>query len=215
MKISHILMALTLVVFVGCQNKVKHEDVSLNGVSTQSPQFYDEEKGTLTILARVNGKYFDNPTRHLLVFGGGKFGDKSIFQSVANQNDFYNGLIIMGAKAGNNMNSKNAETTQVEGSKLDIKVAWEGSRVYDISELVIDSNNKELDFRFGGNQNAAKEKNTGCLTCLDSCPVGIVSNHTYAYGAVEKQKEVEFYGNKKLLPKDGTYITLTYSIKPD
>ena len=37
---------------------------------------------------------------------------------------------------------------------------------------------------------AAIDKNTGCLSCLDSCPVGVISNETYTYGAIEKRKEV-------------------------
>ncbi len=50
--------------------------------------------------------------------------------------------------------------------------------------MIVDSNGKKLDMRFGGNLTAAEEK-TGCPVCLDSCPVGIVSNATYTYGAVE------------------------------
>lgn len=207
-----LFLCLALIFFFGCDEK-KVEFYELNGVSTENPIRFFEDFGTITILAKVNGKYFDNPTRHLLVYGGGKFGDKSIFKSLASQNLFYDALLALKAVAGENMNPKTADKTRVEGSKIDIKVAWEGSREYDISELVIDSNNNEFDFRFGGNQKRAKEKNTGCLTCLDSCPVGIVSNHTYTYGAVEVRKEVEFYGKKGVMPVDGTYVTLTFSLK--
>ena len=59
----------------------------------------------------------------------------------------------------------------------------------------------------------AKEKNTGCLSCLDSCPVGIISNDAYTYGAVETRKEVKFTGIDSVLPEDGTYIATIYSIK--
>ena len=38
---------------------------------------------------------------------------------------------------------------------------------------------------------------------LDSCPVGIISNTTYTYGAVETRKEVKFSGNEDVLPEDG------------
>jgi len=61
-------------------------------------------------------------------------------------------------------------------------------------------------------EKAAEEKKTGCLVCLDSCPVGIVSNATYTYGAVEKRGEVKFKGNASVLPADNTLATVTFKI---
>ncbi|EET6769085.1 protein YdjY, partial [Escherichia coli] len=78
--------------------------------------------------------------------------------------------------------------------------------------VIVDSNGKKLDMRFGGNLTAAEEKKTGCLVCLDSCPVGIVSNATYTYGAVEKRGEVKFKGNASVLPADNTLATVTFKI---
>ena len=72
---------------------------------------------------------------------------------------------------------------------------------YDINEVVKDSNGKKINFRFGGNLKAAIDKNTGCLSCLDSCPVGIISNTTYTYGAVETRKEVKFQVTKTFFQK--------------
>ena len=66
--------------------------------------------------------------------------------------------------------------------------------------------------RFGGNEKNSLEFNTGCIACLDSCPVGIISNHTYTMGAVEKRNEVKFNGNAAILPKDGTLIAITFKI---
>ena len=66
----------------------------------------------------------------------------------------------------------NKETTHVTGSKLDISVNWQGAaKAYSFDEVIVDSNGKKLDMRFGGNLTAAEEKKTGCLVCLDSCPV--------------------------------------------
>ena len=61
-------------------------------------------------------------------------------------------------------------------------------------------------------EKAAEEKKTGCLVCLDSCPVSIVSNATYTYGAVEKRGEVKFKGNASVLPADNTLATVTFKI---
>ena len=183
------------------------------GVTEEKPILVDKEKKTVTVLAKVNGKYFDQGTRHALVFKDGKFGDKPILISLADQNTFYNSLIEIGAKPGNNMTPENAEKTQVEGDKINVTVTWDGAeKDYDINEVVKDSNGKKIDMRFGGNQERAKGKNTGCLACLDSCPVGIVSNHTYAYGAVEKRMEASFSGNSEVLPADGTYVAVTFAL---
>ena len=108
------------------------------------------------------------------------------------------------------MTMDNKETTHVTGSKLDISVNWQGAaKAYSFDEVIVDSNGKKLDMRFGGNLTAAEEKKTGCLVCLDSCPVGIVSNATYTYGAVEKRGEVKFKGNASVLPADNTLATVT------
>ncbi len=66
------------------------------------------------------------------------------------------------------MTMDNKETTHVTGSKLDISVNWQGAaKAYSFDEVIVDSNGKKLDMRFGGNLTAAEEKKTGCLVCLD------------------------------------------------
>jgi hypothetical protein len=49
--------------------------------------------------------------------------------------------------------------------------------------------------------------------CLDSCPVGITSNATYTYGAIETRKEASLTGNKDVLPPDGTLVVITFRAK--
>ncbi len=179
-----------------------------------TPLTVDREKGTITFLAEVNGKYFMLPSRHFAVFKDGKNGDKSIFRSLAHHTSFYKALRTIGAKAGENMTLKNKEKTKVEGDILDITVTWKGAgRVYSIDEVVNESNGKPITIRFGGNLERAIKKNTGCLICLDSCPVGIASNSNYSYGAVEKRKEVSFTGNKKILPADKELVAITVKLK--
>jgi Fe-S-cluster-containing hydrogenase component 2 len=63
-----------------------------------------------------------------------------------------------------------------------------------------------------GNWISANEKKTGCLLCFDSCPVGIVSNAQYTYGAIEKRNEVTMKGNKDILPADGTKVIVTLKL---
>ncbi|MBS5776424.1 MAG: YdjY domain-containing protein [Finegoldia magna] len=192
----------------------KKADDEVNGVSMKNPIKVDKEAKKVTVLSSVNGKYFTEATRHASVNTDGSNGAKSVLTAYATPEEFYNALIEIGAKPGENMNPDNATTTHVEGSKIGATVTWEGAgKDYDINEVIKDSNGKKIDFRFGGNLERAKTKKTGCLTCLDSCPVGIISNTTYTNGAVEKRNEVKFTGNADVLPEDGTYVAVTYTLE--
>lgn len=185
----------------------------INGVSVEKPIKVDKEAGTVTVLSKVNGKYLEEGTRHAVVYEGGKFGSKSIFTGLGDQIDFYNGLIEIGATAGNNMFKDTAAETNVEGDAIETTFTWEGAdKEYKIDEVINDSNGKPIEMRFGGNLKASEENQTGCIMCLDSCPVGIVSNATYTYGAVEKRDEVVFTGNKDVLPEDGTLVAVTFKV---
>ena len=221
-KILSVLMAAGLAfTAVGCSSSSNSTSQKSNqpadyvaGVSLDKPIKVDKEAGTITVLTKINGKYFDEATRHNSVEQSGTNGAKSIFTAFAKPEEFYNALIEIGAKPGENMNPNNATTTHVEGTPIKAEITWNGAdKKYDINEVVKDSNGKQIDFRFGGNLKNALDKNTGCLSCLDSCPVGIISNTTYTYGAVETRKEVKFSGNEDVLPEDGTYAAVIYSIK--
>jgi len=213
-------LAVVALLFSACQKKdetsttsTTTKDVSVNGVTMSAPMKVDKENKTITVLAEVNGKYLTENTRHAVVFKDGKFGDKPVFRAFQNQNDFLQAMLEIGGVAGNNMTKENGETTYVEGQKIAMSVTWNGApKSYDINEVISDSNNKTIDLRFGGNEKNAKELNTGCITCLDSCSVGIISNHAYTYGAVEKRGEVIFHGNAAILPKDGTLVAVTYKL---
>ena len=192
---------------------VQASDDQVGVVSAQNPMVVDESAKTITVLAKVNGKYFTENTRHAVVFKDGRFGDKPVFIALANQNDFYQAMKKIGAKPGNNMTLKNGPETHVEGDKIKIEVTWNGApKSYDINEVITDSNGKQIDMRFGGNEATAKSFNTGCIACLDSCSVGIISNHTYTHSAVEKRDEVVFHGNKDVLPPDGTFVAISFRV---
>lgn len=184
-----------------------------NTLTPDNPISIDKENGRVSFLAEVNGKYLYQPTRHCAVFKDGKNGEKAVFRGLVNPVDFYEALNKIHATAGENMTLKNKETTHVEGQAFNVTVNWEGAkRPYAIDEVINDSNHNPIHMRFGGNIENAKKFKTGCLLCLDSCPVGIVSNATYTYGAVEKRKEVAFTGNRDVLPPDGTRVVMTLSL---
>ena len=184
-------------------------------LTKDNPINADMKDKSVTVLAEVNGKYFVQTTRHGIVFSGGKNGDKSVFKSFATHKDFYDGLIKIGLKPGNNLTMENMEKTPVEGDLLDVTVSWKGAKkkAYSLDEVIIDSNKKPFQIRFGGNLERALKFNTGCILCLDSCPVGITSNAVYIHGAVEKRGEVTFKGDQNVLPPDGSLVFIKVKAK--
>jgi hypothetical protein len=183
-------------------------------LTKEKPISVDEKERSVSVLAQVNGKYFYQTTRHGVVYAGGSNGDKAVFRSFANDQDFYDALMKLALKAGNNMTKDNAAKTFVEGDLLDVTVTWDGAKKeYSLDEVITDSNKKPFQIRFGGNQKNALQFKTGCLLCLDSCPVGITSNANYTMGAVEMRSEVVFKGNDKVLPPDGSLVVVKVKAK--
>lgn len=211
------LAALCLLAVAGLSGCDQQENaaakVEYDGLSNSQPLRVDANNHTVTMLVQINGRFLTDDTRHGIVFKDGSNGHKSLFMGYATPKAFYEALKEAGGTPGENMTMDNKETTHVTGSKLDISVNWQGAaKAYSFDEVIVDSNGKKLDMRFGGNLTAAEEKKTGSLVCLDSCPVGIVSNATYTYGAVEKRGEVKFKGNASVLPADNTLATVTFKI---
>ena len=179
-------------------------------LTKKHPIRIDVKHRRVTFLAEVNGKYFYQPTRHCAVFEGGTNGEKAIFRAFVDPVTFYHALTRIGLKPGNNMTLANKTTTHVAGDRVAVTVTWKGAkRSYPLDEVVLDQQKKPIVMRFGGNLKRAKKLWTGCLLCLDSCPVGIVSNATYTYGAVEERHETAFKGNPRILPPDGTPVFIT------
>ena len=186
----------------------------IKGVSKDNNIVVDKENQTVTIYANFNGKFLTESTRHLVVSETGKFADKPVFKSYTAPADLHQALLDIGAEPGNNMTPENAEETTSEGTPLDVTLYWEGNEDgVDVNDFIVDPNGKGVDLRFTGNLDRANDKKTGCLSCLDSCTVGITSNANYPYGSVEKAKTVEFGLNEELAPEDGTPIAIVYSIK--
>ena len=218
---------LLLVILLGCllatgcsKENTQNEEASntsqggiLGEVSEESPLKVDKEGKKLTIYGTFNGKYLSEATRHLVIYNNGKLSDMPIFQTLVSPEDFHKALEEIGAEAGNNMTADNAASTTSEGTPLNVKIYWEGNEEgTDLNDFLIDSNDKKIDLRFSGNLDGAEEFDTGCISCLDSCFVGITSNASYPLGAIEETKEVEFMVNPDKHPEDKDKVAIVYSI---
>ncbi|HHU8168205.1 TPA: lipoprotein YdjY, partial [Escherichia coli] len=157
------LAALCLLAVAGLSGCDQQENagakVEYDGLSNSQPLRVDANNHTVTMLVQINGRFLTDDTRHGIVFKDGSNGHKSLFMGYATPKAFYEALKEAGGTPGENMTMDNKETTHVTGSKLDISVNWQGAaKAYSLDEVIVDSNGKKLDMRFGGNLTAAEEK---------------------------------------------------------
>lgn len=211
--LSVITIILCISIFaIGCSSSsTSTSSQQKSNSSKEKVMTVDKNKKEIKMIAQVNGKYFTEPTRHAVVSKNGSNGEKSVLRGLADEKDFYNDLISIGAKPGNNVKKDDMNKgVKVKGSKLNVFITWDGlGKEIPFSNVIKASNSRPADFRFGGNIENAKKFKTGCILCLDSCPVGIVSNAAYAYG---ESNNIKFYGNKDVLPKDGTKVTVIFRL---
>ncbi|MDF2557509.1 MAG: hypothetical protein K0R71_1337 [Bacillales bacterium] len=212
-----VLVALFAIVgLAGCGEEKKTEKKS-----EAKQEVKEKEVPQVVVNAEVNGKYFTEPTRHGVVFKDGSNGEKAILRSLDDQKKFYDDLVALGATPGNNvkltdMTADMDHGIAVDGEKLDVYIKWEGQKEIPFTDIIKASKggNTDLDIRFGGNLEAAKEKQTGCILCLDSCAVGITSNANYKTGSTQNNV-VQFFGNDTVLPADGTKVQVIFRLHED
>lgn len=177
----------------------------------------DTDKKEIVMLCEVNGTYFTEPTRHGIVFKDGSNGEKAVLRGLADEKEFYQALLDIGAKAGDNLTDEDMKAgpdngKSVEGDKIDITVEWEGQDPIPFADIIkCSEGDYDMDMRFGGNIESAKKHNTGCVVCLDSCATGIVSDATWPTGTTQNEV-AKFYGDDSVLPEDGTQVTVTFRI---
>ncbi|MBQ9068944.1 MAG: hypothetical protein IJ131_07785 [Eggerthellaceae bacterium] len=184
-----------------------------------NPMVVDKEKGEIRYMGFVDGAYVGESaaeTRHAVVFEGGSNGQKTIISGYGDEKEFYQACIDLGWEPGNNLtleNQKGGENAAtIEGEKLEVTIRWDGQDEMPIWDCIEAANGdtREADWRFGGNIDRANEKNTGCVLCIDSCAVGIVSNAAWPSGTTDADGVTYFRGVADKLPADGTDVIVTF-----
>ena len=184
-------------------------------LSEENPMIVDEENQVVHMLCDINGKYFTESTGHGIVFKDGGNKDISIFRGYADEVDFYHALEDLGAKPGNNltmddMNAGAGEGKTTEGDKIEAVVTWDGqSDPLPLEDVLKMSTGTPLDLRFSGNLENAEKYNSGCVVCLSSCCVGIVSNAANPTGTWN-DKNATFHADESVLPGDGEKIMVSF-----
>jgi hypothetical protein len=182
----------------------------------ENPILIDEKGKRVLIYTEVHEMNVHQSNVHWgVVFKDGKFQDRAILRAFANQLDFYDALIKIGAKPGNNLN-KETVGKYVEGDILDVKATWPGlGKALSLNEIFVDEAGKGFKIKFGGNRKASEEQKTGCITCLESCWISISSNANYPQtGSIKRflNPNSHFKGNVNVLPADGKPVILIYKV---
>ena len=201
---------------------------SVKAASTKQSALYDvtvdKNAKSVTISARVNGKYFNDSTRHFMVDQNGFNKGKAILTSYCTPDDLYNGLIKAGGvswskSAGITLNNgekntvSNAENKNF--SKIDVAVSW-GNETHNLSDCLTTSKNgstaPDVDMIFTGNTKAAAKTPSGCMVCMDSCYIGMIANCAYGLCVID-QGNPTLYAREDILPADGNVVKVTFTIK--
>ncbi len=180
--------------------------------SRVEPLQVDSINKRVLIYAEVNPKSLNQSNPHWgVVFRGGKLRDKAILQAFCTPQEFHDALLQIGARPGNNLNLRSSGET-VQGDDLTVTVVIPGqNKILGLNDILEDSSGKGFRIRFGGNRQRAVEEQTGCITCLESCPIGITSNA--AYPAISSFKRMispnsHFKGKAEKLPRQGALILI-------
>lgn len=211
------LSSILLTSLVACGSPSETTETAEEPAASQEVMVVDKDKKEVTMLAEVNAKYFTESTRHGVVFKDGSNGEKSVLRGLADEKEFYQALIDIGAKAGDNLTGEDMKAgpdngKSVEGDKLNVFVTWDGlDKEIPFQDIIKASEERESDFRFGGNLASAQKNNTGCVLCLDSCATGIASDAAYPTGTTQN-KVVDFFGDDSVLPADGTVVKVIFRL---
>lgn len=184
----------------------------------------DTAKKTVTIKAKVNGKYFMSSTRHFMVDQNGFNKGTALLSSYCSPKDLYNGLVKAGGVSwsksegkslsnGEKNTASNAENKNF--SSIDVTVTYK-DETHSLRECLTTKRGgasaPNINMVFTGNPKAAAKTPSGCMVCLDSCYIGIVANNAYGMCVIDKGNP-KVFGRSDILPSDGAIVDVTFRIK--
>lgn len=207
-KLMAVMFAAVMVFAMTACGGSGESDVDYSAITT------DADNGTVTIYAQVNGMFFEESTMHAIVFQDGSQGDASMFAAFVDSQDFYDALVEVGAKTDDIKKEKITKGQYITGQSVEITATWDGQDdPLTFADLVVCSDGKlKTDFVFGGDKGNNADAGSGCITCLDSCWAGIVSNKAYPFGHITGGSMATML-NKDLGLEDGTIVKFTFTLK--
>jgi len=178
------------------------------------PLFVDTKKHVVKMYTEVSLRHLTETTPHWGIgCPTGKYADKLILSSPAEPLDFHDALVRIGARPGNNL-ALDSYGQFVAGDRLNVTASWPGLKnPFDISDIFYDSTGKGYQIRFGGNRATSEKMKTGCLTCLESCPISITSNAVYPHLSGTQRKitpNSHFRGKPEVLPNTEAFPVVVF-----
>ena len=160
------------------------------------------------------------PNHSFVTWEKGSAAYNALFTTMARDSAVYDALAAIGAKPGNNLTvypwqkindpGFGAPDKKATGSALTIEVLF-GGKSYPASSLLRDENNKPFDFHFSGNEKFIPAMRTGCIVCLESCPLGKIGNAVYSMRDMVK-KVARFTVNRDQPFKEADEVTIRISL---
>jgi hypothetical protein len=166
------------------------------------PLQIDVKNRQVRIYTEINVKNWEQLNPHWgVVFQGGHLSHKAILTAYCTPEEFYAALLQIGARPKNNL-TPDLSGAVVQGDDLTVSVFQpDQNKSLSLADVLFDQSGKGFHIRFGGNLERAAEEKTGCIMCLESCPIGITSNA--AYPTISSWKRF-FYPNSLFKGKMGT-----------
>ena len=228
---SMVLVSFMLLGLCACKQKLP-TDTYLDPL-TEGTLYYNKATKTLQFNAIFNAKPATDGAWHLIAHKDGKAGGSAVtpFSTDVTPHQFYQGLLLLGAEAGNNVTITNMgdEGVFTQGSVLDISITWDGAgRKYALSEFMneeIPDNstlNEELsqEIRFGGNRateptSPQLSDGTGCVICQYTCPIGVASGAKADQYIMKNHDhgKYRYLANAAVVPDDKTVCTITVKVQ--
>jgi hypothetical protein len=176
----------------------------------------DSSGKKVLVYTEVNPENIEKKNPHWgVVADRGRLASKGILKAFCTPVDFHDALIKIGARPGNNL-TESTTGQYVGGDRLIVNAMVPATdQEIPLGRIFRDSTGRGFSIRFGGNRRAAEEEHTGCITCLESCWVGITSNAAYPLISSAKRffsPNSLFSGNPEFLSSGGNRsIILSYT----
>jgi hypothetical protein len=177
----------------------------------------DKNTRTVKIYTELSLKHLKETTPHWGIgYAGGSCRDKFIFVSPVEPAALYDALASINARPGNNL-TMDTNGSFTLGDEIKVSAWWQGLKYpLDMKDFFYDSSQKGFKIRFSGNLPAAQKYKTGCLTCLESCPVAITSNAVYPQiSSITRsiKPNSHFKGKPQVIPgRDALPVVVSYKV---
>lgn len=190
-------------------------------VKSTVPVSVDKANKTISVYGVLNGKYLEEPTKHYMSTTGCSLGNQCLFEGLCDRLDFADAMAELGGtswnttpgghkiKSGEYITPENGDNKDY--THVDVNVSW-GDKTVSMADTLtsVDGSPVTIDEVFSNSKDVSASYKSGCLLCTCSCYAGVVTNEDMPFvsGA-----DIKTMGNKDVLPKAGTVVKITVTLK--